>query len=178
MLYEVTRRLLSVPALLLRRDTSRHAEILVPRHENAVLRRQPKSPVRYKPADLWGSINCVGKHDSFYAARPYLCRRPFTNMGDQIDGQGNREDSASSLLSPARSPLHGRLEVLLRLPGEYLLRLPGSRNPGIAGNYRARLPCVDRAHRGTRHERVCTMWGAKSRPAAVTWPSVHGLERS
>jgi hypothetical protein len=37
--YAVTRRLLSLPALLLRRDVSKDAELLVLRHENAVLRR-------------------------------------------------------------------------------------------------------------------------------------------
>jgi transposase len=51
--YAVTRRLLSLPALLLRRDVSKEAELLVLRHQNAVLRRQVPR-VRYEPADrLW-----------------------------------------------------------------------------------------------------------------------------
>ncbi|WP_235039418.1 integrase, partial [Kibdelosporangium aridum] len=53
-LYRLTRRLLSVPAVLLRRDVVKDAELLVLRHENTVLRRQITGQVRYEPADrLW-----------------------------------------------------------------------------------------------------------------------------
>ncbi|WP_442818695.1 hypothetical protein [Streptomyces sp. NBC_01320] len=53
LVYRVTGKLLSVPVLL-RRQVARHAERLVLRHENAVLRRQLAGPVRYEPADrLW-----------------------------------------------------------------------------------------------------------------------------
>ncbi|MDH6128512.1 integrase core domain-containing protein [Kitasatospora sp. GP82] len=51
LLYKVARKLLSVPGVLLRRDTAKDAELLVLRHENAVLRRQISSPLRYEPAD-------------------------------------------------------------------------------------------------------------------------------
>ncbi|MET7622542.1 hypothetical protein [Streptomyces sp. NPDC005408] len=47
MLYKVTRKLLMVPGVLLRRNTSKDAELLVFRQENAVLRRQLAGPVRY-----------------------------------------------------------------------------------------------------------------------------------
>jgi hypothetical protein len=51
--YAVTRRLLSSPALLLRRSASKEAELLVLRQQNAVLRRQVPR-VRHEPADrLW-----------------------------------------------------------------------------------------------------------------------------
>lgn len=54
MLYKVARKLLSVPGVLLRRDTAKDAELLVLRYENAVLRRQIAVAVRYEPADrLW-----------------------------------------------------------------------------------------------------------------------------
>ncbi|MER6409216.1 integrase, partial [Streptomyces viridosporus] len=42
---------MSVPSVLLRRDTAKGAEPLVLRHENAVLRRRIAGPVRHEPAD-------------------------------------------------------------------------------------------------------------------------------
>ncbi len=54
LVYQVARKLLAFTALLLRRDAAKDAELLVLRHENAVLRRQLTRPVRYEPADrLW-----------------------------------------------------------------------------------------------------------------------------
>jgi putative transposase len=54
LLYHMTRHLLSIPGVLLRRETSRDAEILVLRHENTILHRQLGQRLRYQTADrLW-----------------------------------------------------------------------------------------------------------------------------
>jgi hypothetical protein len=53
LLYVIVRQVLAVPVLLVRRDVSKEVELLVLRHENAVLRRGV-SRIRYEPADrLW-----------------------------------------------------------------------------------------------------------------------------
>jgi putative transposase len=53
MLYQLVRCLLGLTAVLVRRDLSKDAELLVLRHENTVLRRQI-SRLRYTPADrVW-----------------------------------------------------------------------------------------------------------------------------
>src|SRR3954467_4912973 len=51
LLYEVTRKLLSVPSVVLRSEAVKDGEPLVLRHENAILRRQLTGPVRYETAD-------------------------------------------------------------------------------------------------------------------------------
>jgi len=51
--YLLVRRILGLAALLFRRDMAKDAELLVLRHENAVLRRQV-GRLRYEPADrVW-----------------------------------------------------------------------------------------------------------------------------
>ncbi|ROP41842.1 integrase core domain-containing protein [Saccharothrix texasensis] len=63
LLYKVTRKLLSVPSMLLRSEMVKDAELLVLRHENAVLRRQLAGPVRYEPADRFWFAALAGLVD-------------------------------------------------------------------------------------------------------------------
>ncbi|MCW2875921.1 MAG: Integrase catalytic region, partial [Sphaerisporangium sp.] len=59
------RRLLSVPGVLLRSEAVKDAELLVLRHENAVLRRQIAGPVHYQLADrfrLAALSNLIPRH--------------------------------------------------------------------------------------------------------------------
>jgi putative transposase len=46
LLYRAARTLLSIPAVLLRRNTAKDAELLVLRHQNTVLRRQSTTSPR------------------------------------------------------------------------------------------------------------------------------------
>ena len=59
LVYLVVRCLLDGLMVLARREASKDAELLVLRHENAVLRRQI-SRVRYQPADRLCLPHCPG----------------------------------------------------------------------------------------------------------------------
>ncbi|MDX8149501.1 helix-turn-helix domain-containing protein [Lentzea sp. BCCO 10_0061] len=51
LLYKVTWKVLSAASALPCGEAEKHAELLVLRHENAVLRRQSTGQIRYEPAD-------------------------------------------------------------------------------------------------------------------------------
>ena len=57
--YLVVRRLLGCLIVLARREVSKDAELLVLRHQNAVLRRQI-GRVRYQPGDRLWLAHCPG----------------------------------------------------------------------------------------------------------------------
>ncbi|MEO6085638.1 MAG: hypothetical protein ABIQ18_21210 [Umezawaea sp.] len=66
LLYKVTRKLLSVPPVMLRSEAAKDAELLVLRHENAILRRQLTGPIRYEPADRFWFAALSGLVDRRY----------------------------------------------------------------------------------------------------------------
>lgn len=71
LLYRTARALLSVPAVLLCRDTAKDAELLVLRHENAILRRHVNGRVRYgKPTDSVAALNSLIPRGRWAAAFP------------------------------------------------------------------------------------------------------------
>lgn len=69
--YMIVRFVLALVAVLVRSDVSNEAELLVLRHENAVLRRHVLSP-RYEPPTGSGSRLC---HGSFLAVFGRQCFR-------------------------------------------------------------------------------------------------------
>ncbi len=74
--YGLTWRTLGLVIVLVRGDRAIAAEMLVLRHENAVLRRQA-GRVRYEPVDRVGFQNSATVFDqAFYAARSYSLMRP------------------------------------------------------------------------------------------------------
>lgn len=119
LVYRVTRKLLSVPVLLLRRQVAKDTELLFLRHENAVLRRQLAGPVRYEPADrLW-----------FAALSSLIPRRRWAQVFPVTPGTvlawhrrlvARRWDCGKRRSRPDRPPTTKAIkELALRLAAEY-----------------------------------------------------------
>jgi hypothetical protein len=71
LVYKVVCKLLSIPRVLLRSEATKDAELLVLRHENAVLRRQINGRVRYEPVGRFWLAALSG------LIPRYRCRRVF-----------------------------------------------------------------------------------------------------
>jgi hypothetical protein len=74
LLYRATRALLSVPAVLLRRDTGKDAEQPALRHENAVLPRQVTRRIRSEPVDrFWfAALSSLLPHHCWSSTFPII----------------------------------------------------------------------------------------------------------
>ncbi|MFD8870652.1 integrase, partial [Streptomyces sp. NPDC059590] len=118
LLYRMTRRLLSVPAVLLQRDTSKEAELLVLRHENPVLRRQLQGRVRYEPADrLWfAALSSLIPRRRWAKVFPIA---PSTLLAWHRKLVARRWDYSRRRRGPGRPPTQGAIKKLvLRLARE------------------------------------------------------------
>ncbi|WP_238598200.1 hypothetical protein [Saccharothrix sp. ALI-22-I] len=121
LLYEVTRRLLSVPSVLLRSEAAKDAELLVLRHENAILRRQVTGPVRYEPSDRFRFAALSGPVDRLHR-RVELGAQGWR---DALDGVGEWDAAVSTTAlhwveSSRLVDLYAELAELIR-PGGVLV---------------------------------------------------------
>lgn len=116
-MYAVTRRLLSLPALLLQRDVSKDAELLVLRYESTVLRGHVPR-VRHEPTDhLW-----------FAALSRLIPRRRWAQVLPMYPGHAaGPAPQARQWLPP---PLRTEPAAVPRCPGRthHLRRLPAPRH--------------------------------------------------
>ena len=117
LLYRAARTLLSIPRVLLRRDTAKDTELLVLRHENTVLRRQLKAAVRYEPADRfwfsalssliprrrWATVFPVTPPDPGRTRSPGTPDRPVHGLGD-LDRRWHRPCPTTDRTELARVP--------------------------------------------------------------------------
>jgi hypothetical protein len=118
--YAVTRRLLSLPALLLRRDVSKDAELLALRHENAVLRRHVPR-VRYEPADrLWfATLSHLIPRRRWAQVFPITPRH-----AAGLAPQTRNEEVGLQPATPTRTPAHGHRGQSFSRDGKWLNVIP------------------------------------------------------
>src|ERR1039457_3736744 len=107
--YLLARGLLGCLMVLIRRELSKDAELPVPRHENAVLRRQV-SQVRHQPADrLWlVALSQMSRElfDQLLIVNEHHLRRVLT--GYLLHYNTARPHSALGQLTPAEAPTRPR----------------------------------------------------------------------
>lgn len=109
----VSRKLLSVPAALLRRERSEDAELLVRRHENIVLRRQNTGPV-WPPEHRPGLDEPA---DRFWFIHRTFLPRPALSLAHRLPGHPS--DIASLERHRRRTPADPRRDrVCERSAGE------------------------------------------------------------
>jgi hypothetical protein len=108
-IYLIARSLLACLKVLARREVSKDAELLVLRHENAVLRRQI-SRVRYQPADRlwlaalsrliprrrWGEVFAVTRRHCWTGTGGWSRASGITRAGGVPGGRPRQPRSASS----------------------------------------------------------------------------------
>ena len=104
-LYQLVRWLLGLTVVLVRRDLSKDAELLVLRHENAVLRRQI-SRVRYTPADrMWlAALSRLLPHRRWAGIPPSLPPRSWPGTANSSRVNGTTPHAADPDVHPPQQP--------------------------------------------------------------------------
>jgi hypothetical protein len=118
LLYRMTRHLLSIPGVLLRRETSRDAELLVLRHENTILHRQLGARLRYQPADrFW--LSALSMLIPRHRWAPVFPVTPATLLSWHRRLVARKWDHTARRTKPGRPPIPAAIrQLVLRLATE------------------------------------------------------------